>query len=98
MLLGKNNSRQFELWIIVCLVDICDVTMARRKKYDPYTEENLRKAVAAINNGMSKRSAARIFKVPRSTLFDKIAGRTIIGKKMGRVPFLTDAEEQSIVR
>ena len=55
-------------------------------------------AVAAVRNGMSQREASKQFKVPRATLFDKFQGRTPMKRKMGRDPYLTEAEEQQIVR
>ncbi len=39
-----------------------------------YTEDDLQLAIAAVENGMSKTLAAKTYKVPRSTLYDRIKG------------------------
>lgn len=42
--------------------------------------------------------AAKNYEVPRTTLIDKIAGRWKDGKSIGRDPYLSENEENSIVR
>lgn len=51
-----------------------------RKKY---SEQQLFSAVQAAKNGSSQFAAAKKFGIPRSTLFNKITGKTLIGKKPG---------------
>jgi len=63
-----------------------------------YTEASLKDALLSIKNGMAIRRAAKDFGVPRATLFDKVKGRTMIERKIGRDPYLTKAEENDIVR
>lgn len=63
-----------------------------------YSEEAMGAAIAAVRGGMAIREAAKQFKVPRATVFDKIKGRTQLGRKIGRDPYLSKTEEDSIVR
>ena len=46
-----------------------------RKKICNYSEEAMKAAVKAVQNGMGKKTAAKRFNVPRSTIADKISGR-----------------------
>ena len=72
--------------------------MAPRKKSSNYSEEALSDALQAIRSGaLSKRAASVKFGIPRSTLIDKTAGKYRPGKTKGRDPFLSDAEELSLV-
>ena len=43
-----------------------------------------------------KKEASRRFNIPRSTLRDKVAGRTQAGRRMGRLPYLSKEEEATI--
>lgn len=66
-------------------------------KKPPYSIENITCALNAISNGMSQREAAKKYSIPRATLYDKIKGKYREGKGKGRDPFLSDAEERSLV-
>ena len=64
-----------------------------------YTEVQIISAIRAVEeNGMAKAEAARTFNVPKTTLLDKLVGRTPRGRKMGHPPYLTCEEEQDIVQ
>ena len=64
-----------------------------------YNNEAMEKAIEAVEErGMSKRRASIIFGVPRSTLCDKLAHRTPRSRQMGHLPYLTELEENDIVR
>ena len=69
-----------------------------RKKICNYSEEAMKAAVRAVQNGMGKKTAAKRFSVPRSTIADKISGRYREGKRIGRDPYLSENEELEIVR
>ena len=69
-----------------------------RKKICNYSEEAMKAAVRAVQNGMGKKTAAKRFNVPRSTIADKISGRYREGKRIGRDPYLSENEELEIVR
>ena len=65
----------------------CIVTMTkscRPSQYKSWSEETMEKAYTSVlNNGMSVRKAAEVYNVPKSTLGDRVSGRTIIGSKSG---------------
>ena len=62
-----------------------------------YTEDQMSSAIRAIKNGMGVRQACQKFSVPKSTVLDKVKGRTPMKRKMGRDPYLKEEEETAIV-
>ena len=54
-------------------------------------------ALEAVEGGMSKRAASIKYNEPRTTLIDKLAGRTPRTRKMGRDPYFSEIEEHTIV-
>lgn len=75
--------------------------MARKYKksnsrvYISYTKENLEKAIAAIHQGASYRTAFKRFHIPLGTLSNKVNGNH--NNKVGRPTVLTEKEEEAIV-
>lgn len=63
-----------------------------------YSEEDMRGALMAVENGMSINSASKCFKIPRMTLSDKVKGKTPIGRKMGPPSILSNEEEMLLER
>ena len=63
-----------------------------------YKEEDMEKAIAAVEGGMSKRCASKTFGVPRTTLMDKLVGRTPRERRIGHLPYLTRLEEDDLVQ
>jgi helix-turn-helix, Psq domain./Tc5 transposase DNA-binding domain. len=63
-----------------------------------YPEESMNLALEAMAAGLSAKSAARQYGVPRTTLTDKFKGKTPPGRRMGPSPVLTDTEELQIVQ
>ena len=63
-----------------------------------YDDDNMQKAIQAVRDGSSKRSAAQQYDVPRTTLNDKIAGRTPESRRIGKDPVLSSDEESSNVQ
>ena len=62
-----------------------------------YSYSQMEAAINAVQNrGLGKKTAAKMYNVPRSTLQDKIAGRTPLGRKMGKDPYLSRDQEQQI--
>lgn len=57
----------------------------------------MKKALEATQNGMSIRKASACYNVPRSTLSDKIAGKTQVVRKIGPNSVLTSEEENHLV-
>ena len=67
-----------------------------RKKYNvrlQYSEKSMEDALTAVKSGMPLRKASKMYCVPRATLFDKVNGRTQLGRKIGHDPYLTKEEE-----
>lgn len=58
-----------------------------------YTEAALLAAVEACNNGEAAATAAKTYGIPRTTLLDKLKGRTPLARKMGPRTILTSEEE-----
>lgn len=64
-------------------------------KYDPAAMEQALKAVK--ENNMSVKAAAKIFNIPKTTLYYKVIGKYPEQRKMGPSPNLTPAEEKIII-
>ena len=73
------------------------IVLLRPVKYKDWTESKLYKAYEAVQGGMSIRRAAESYSVPRTTLQDRISGRTQFGKKSGPPKYLDDTEEDELV-
>ena len=71
---------------------------SRVKQYTQYDENKMRQAVRAVQfGGWSKNKAAKTYNVPRTTLIDKLSGKSSLGVKAGRCTYLTRTEELAIV-
>lgn len=65
--------------------------------YGQYDQDNLKKALDAVRNGqMSVRKAASSFKVPKSTIGDRISGRKPDPLQLGSKPVIPAEIEKSI--
>ncbi|XP_041475543.1 uncharacterized protein LOC121424034 isoform X2 [Lytechinus variegatus] len=65
-----------------------------KKRRAGYSQEDMELAVRMVKKKeMTLRAAAKKFNVPRSTLHDKVLGRTAVNCKFGMASFLTAAEE-----
>lgn len=62
-----------------------------KHKPNIYLPAQLEDAIKAVNSGMSINTAAKVYKVPRTTIQDKVNGKH--GKEMGRPTVLTNIEE-----
>ena len=70
---------------------------ARPPKYKVWSEETMERALKAVVNGNhSIRQAAEEFNVPKSTLGDRVSGRTQMGSVSGPPRILTDKEEAEL--
>ena len=68
-------------------------------KYKNWTEERLLKAYKGVHeDGLSIRQASEVYNVPRSTLHDRLSGKTAFGVKSGPVSHLTLDEEGQLVQ
>lgn len=60
-----------------------------------YSEEDLQKAIAAIENGMAKREAAKRFSVPRATLQFRLSDRYV--KPSHGPPTVLSSDEEKLI-
>ena len=68
-------------------------------KYKSWNTENMAIAITAVqSNKCTIREASEIYQVPKSTLHDRISGKVIHGSCSGPERYLTDAEENSLVK
>ncbi|KAJ3643900.1 hypothetical protein Zmor_026582 [Zophobas morio] len=68
------------------------------KKILKYSEADMLQALGAVTSGMAVSTASRTYKVPRTTLLYKHAGKYPIKRKMGPDTVLSNEEEQALVR
>lgn len=61
-----------------------------------YTEDNIKKAIEAVQNGMPKKTAATKYGVPRATLQFRLSSQ-FVKTKPGPKTTLTDEEEKTLV-
>ena len=67
------------------------------QRYLRYSAKNMELALVEIREGrMTCNAAANAVGVPRSTLRDKLSGRSPEDRRMGLNPVLTTAEESSL--
>lgn len=67
----------------------------RKRKFHQYSEENIDKALNSIRNGATIREACRNYSVPRTTVQDRLSGRTLSKpRQMGPDPYLSIANEK----
>lgn len=66
------------------------------RTYHNFTEEQVAGAVQAVQDGMSKKQASRIYQIPRSTLTNRCLGRHT--KPRGHPTILSTEEEATIAR
>jgi len=57
-----------------------------KKSSKSWTEASLNEALKAVQSGMSIRSAAKAYNIPRSTLYDYVVGKVKVGDKPGPPP------------
>ena len=82
-------TETFQFSQLVVLLIVSNTTLKMSSTRLNYTEEAMALAIAACQNeNLSKRAAAKRYKVPRTTLADKLAGRTPVQRRMGPLPFL----------
>ena len=74
-----------------------EVTKPKHKRYK-YSHDTMIKALNEIENEhISLNGAARKYNLPRSTLFDKLKGRTPRERNIGHKPYLTNEEENDLI-
>ena len=68
-------------------------TGSRSAKRKQWSEENMAAALRSVEQGSTVTRASRNFRVPRSTLHNRVSGCVIHGVKPGPKPYLDDTEE-----
>ena len=63
-----------------------------------WRDEDMVRALEEVAAGMTMRRAARVFHVPRNTLWDRICGRVTHGCRTGPTQILSPADERSLVQ
>ncbi len=72
---------------------------SRPSQYRNWSEDSMRRAyIAVMEKQMSIRQAAETFSVPKSTLCDRVSGKTKFGSHSGPERYLSDEEEDQLVR
>lgn len=62
-----------------------------------FSEEAMKLAIENVQRGMPMAAASKNHKVPRTTLMDKVKGKTTKERKMGRNSYLSKEEESILV-
>ena len=57
----------------------------------------MQKAACAVEEGLSLRKSAELYRVPKSTLYDCVMGRIKFGAKSGPDGYLTPVEEAELL-
>lgn len=70
--------------------------MSSKKSYRKWTDQDMKNALAAVQQGMSMGKAAKAFNVPKQTISDRIRGKYNTTKP-GRPTELTDSEEDALI-
>ena len=66
------------------------------KKRKQWSDESMRAAVKAVEEGDSVSEAARAHGVPKTTLYDRTSGRVAHGSNPGPRPYLSPGEEKEL--
>lgn len=73
--------------------------VGRPLKYKIWNAESMVQAIEAVQkNVYTIREASEVYKVPKSTLHDRISGKVVHGACSGPERYLSDTEENSLVK
>ena len=72
------------------------VSPRQPKKRKQWSDEHMKAALKAVEDGESINRAARDYGIPRSTLYDRVSGKVVHGVKPGPRPYLTSEEEKEL--
>ena len=82
---------------IVLYAFIPDMQASKEHKAKSWDQHSLKDAIHKVSEGMSVRSAATAYDIPKSTLYDYVTGKVMLGCKPGPSLVLTSDEEQMLV-
>ena len=81
----------------MCLLSDVHQLEGRPDHYKDWTDDKMKKAMRAVEEGCSMRKAAEEHGIPRSTLHDRITGKVMPGSKSGPRKYLSTMEEEELV-
>ena len=81
----------------MCLLSDVHQLEGRPDHYKDWTDDKMKKAMRAVEEGCSIRKAAEEHGIPRSTLHDRITGKVMPGSKSGPRKYLSTMEEEELV-
>ena len=90
------DKLHFKFFIATPEPAVCRVSNSAVVKRKRWTEQQMAKALEAVELGGRINKAARDHGVPASTLKDRISGRVIPGTKPGPKPYLSKKEEEEL--
>lgn len=67
-----------------------------RGTYRTWDKTSMKQAVEAVEKGVTVRKAAELYSVPRSTLHDRLSGKTAEDSRSGPQPYLSWNEEEEL--
>jgi len=74
------------------------VSRKPRRKLRKWADNEMRRAIEYAQSGtVNINEAVRCYKIPPTTLKDRLSGRVVHGPKMGAKPYLTHEEEKELV-
>lgn len=72
--------------------------MGNRNKYRNYSSQDLENAIKlVISQTLSIRGASRRYNVPKSTIIDKLYGKSSLHSRSGPKPVLSETDENTLV-
>ena len=75
---------------------LCRGSKRRSEKRKTWSDDSMKAALKAVEDGQSVNGAARDYGIPKMTLFDRVSGRMIHGVKPGPRPYLSPREEGTL--
>ena len=96
---GHLRDRVFRSQSAACNASLISHSYSRPGKYKPWDDDCMQKALQTVKlDGASVRKAAMEYGVPKSTLGDRASGRVTHGVVSGPPKYLSDDEEEELVR
>ena len=96
---GHLRDSVFRSQSAACNASLISHSYSRPGKYKPWDDDCMQKALQAVKlDGASVRKAAMEYGVPKSTLGDRASGRVTPGVVSGPPKYLSDDEEEELVR
>lgn len=72
--------------------------MGNRNKYRNYSSQDLENAIKLVNSQtLSIRGASRRYNIPKSTIIDKLHGKSNLQSRSGPKPVLSETDENTLV-